>query len=232
MYHGYTLIDAQIEKYCEPLKQAYPRSRTIPMAEAPLFSAKTLEGATGLDQIREGTGQTPPVLDTRKAAQRRDRIREDLEAGAQKIFLIRSLKKYPVLIAPVYVLWAIAWCASLWWLFSQFTAPLVLARDWIHGVLNGVTSGWVAIALKWILTYANLPSRDVWVSGLSNLLGAALVASIAGYILAFPTYCLVRLLAMAADRVDYRHLTNQKQTVQWTVPEQAKPASTGAATPS
>ena len=80
MYHGYTLIDAQIRQYCLPLTLAYPASKAPELAVAPLFSEKALET-------------------TRK----RDLIRKELEAGAQSIFLIRSLKKYPRPVGLVYV---------------------------------------------------------------------------------------------------------------------------------
>jgi predicted acylesterase/phospholipase RssA len=208
MYHGYTLIDAQIRQYCEPLTQAYPLSRAMPLAEPPLFSSRALATTAS-----------------------RDRLRKELEAGAQKLFLLRSLKKYPGRVAPVFLLWAVAWCASLWLLFARDTTPLVLTENWINGLLRGVTSGWVGVVLTWVLRYAGLQDQR-WIGDISSvlavMLATALVASVAGYVLAFPTYWLVRRLAMAADQRTYWKLTRTKQSTHWTVPEAAKEGSMGA----
>jgi len=200
MYHGYTLIDAQIREYCEPLRQAYPESHAVPLAQPPLFSAQALA-----------------------TTKKRDRIRKELEAGAQKVFLIRCLKKYPYLVAPVFLLWAVAWGASLWWFFAKDTTALMLAQNWINGVLAGGTSGWVGAAFDWTLKYVGFQDHQRWVADISRLLAvllsAALVAAVAGYILSFPTYRAVRHLAMAADRLKYRSLTGMKPSVHWNRPE-------------
>ena len=62
--------------------------------------------------------------------------------------------------------------------------------------------------IDWILVRgAALPGHDAWMPGIGQLLGSAAVVGVAGYVLAFPTYCVVRRLAMAADRKRYSHLT-------------------------
>jgi hypothetical protein len=199
MYHGYTLIDAQINQYCEPLTQAYPQSRALPLAEPPLLS--------------------PEALATVK---NRDRIRKELEEGAESLFLLRSLKKYPGRVAPVFVAWALVWGASLWLLFAKYTTPLRVTQDWVNGLLRGITSGWIGVALHWVLRGLNAQYRQTWMdipSLLAVLIGAAVVAGIAGYVLAFPTYWLVRRLAMSADRATYQAITKQPYSVHWKCPE-------------
>ena len=192
MYHGYTLIDAQIRQYCLPLTLAYPASKAPELAVAPLFSEKALET-------------------TRK----RDLIRKELEAGAQSIFLIRSLKKYPRPVGLVYVWWAVAWFGALYLLFGKYPKPLELTQEWIKAALGGMTSGWIGIGLDWLLHYAKLPLHVPLVEGIANLLGAAALAVVGGYVLAFPTYDLVRRLAMKADRQNYRELTGTGPTTFW-----------------
>ena len=192
MYHGYTLIDAQIRQYCLPLTLAYPASKAPELAVAPLFSERALET-------------------TRK----RDLIRKELEAGAQSIFLIRSLKKYPRPVGLVYVWWAVAWFGALYLLFGKYPKPLELTQEWIKAALGGMTSGWIGIGLDWLLHYAKLPLHVPLVEGIANLLGAAALAVVAGYVLAFPTYDLVRRLAMKADRQNYRELTGTGPTTFW-----------------
>jgi len=192
MYHGYTLIDAQIRKYCPPLWSAYPASGAPALALAPLFSS--------------------PALDTTR---KRDRIRRELEAGAQKVFLLRAFRKYPRRIGPVFLAWAAVWVGALYGLFGKYTTPLELIHKWSKEVLAGITSGWIGFTLDWLLSYAKLPSRGALVEGIASLLSAGVLVAAAGYVLACPMYGIVRRLAMHADRKNYRALTGTGPTTCW-----------------
>ena len=196
MYHGYTLIDAQIRQYCPPLTLAYPVSAAPPLAAPPLHA--------------------PAALDS---TAKRDRVRRELEVGAQKVFLLRSLRKYPRRVGLLFGGWALAWIAALYVLFGRYTQPLELAQSWIKNVLSGLTSGWIGIALDWLLTYAKLPARTSLVTGIASLTAASAVAAIAAYVLAFPTYWLVRRLAMSADRKTYQEIAGAAWTSAWRPPE-------------
>ncbi len=207
MYHGYTLIDAQIQKYCPPLTLAYPVSSAPPLAVPPLYSPGAL-----------------------KTTEKRDRIRRELEAGAQKVFLLRSLKKYPRRVGLVFAGWAAVWVGALYVLFGQYTTPLELTQRVIKNALSGITSGWIGMALDWLLLYARLPARAPSIQGIASLLSAGVLVAVAGYVLAFPTYWLVRRLAMRADRQNFRDLTGTDPTTRWKpepVAEQARQSASG-----
>ena len=192
MYHGYTLIDAQIKEYCKPLTLAYPVSNNPPRAMPPLFFSAT--------------------LDTRK---KRDDIRDELEAGAQNVFLLRSFKKYRYLVGSVFVGWVAALIGVLYLLFGRYTMPLELTQRWAKSVLIGITSSWVGVALDWLLRYARLPARPLLVEGIASLVGAGVLVALAGYVLAFPMYRLVRILVLRADRRNYHRLTGKDPTTHW-----------------
>jgi hypothetical protein len=192
MYHGYTLIDAQIRRYCLPLTVAYPAVSAPPLAVPPLYSAGALA-----------------------STEKRDRIRRELEAGAQRVFLLRSLKKHPRRVGPVLAGWAAAWIGALHVLFGQYTTPLELVHSWIKSALGGMSSGWIGMALDWLLLYTKLPARAPLIQGIASLLSAGILVAVAGYVLAFPTFWLVRRLAMHADRRNYHGLTGANPTTCW-----------------
>ena len=192
MYHGYTLIDAQIRKYCLPLTLAYPVPSAPPLAVPPLYSAGALD-----------------------TTEKRDRIRKEIETGAQKVFLLRSFKKYPRRVGMVFVGWAAAWGGALYLLFGQYTKPLELTQSWINTALSEITSGWIGSALDWLLLYARLPARATLIQAIASLLSAGILVALAGYVLAFPMYRLVRHLALYADRRNYRDLTGTDPTTRW-----------------
>jgi predicted acylesterase/phospholipase RssA len=198
MYHGYTLIDAQVRQYCQPLVDAYGLTASFPMHTPPLFATES--------------------LDTMK---KRDEIRKELETGAQKVFLLRSLSNYPALVAPIFAAWGAAWLVSLYFLFYRTVRLLVLTQDWFEGVLRGLTSGWVGVVLDWVLRYAGAPLHAAWIPPTSKLIGAAVIAIAAGYALSFPMYLSVRRLRMIADRWRYHELTGVKSTTRWGQPGQS-----------
>jgi predicted acylesterase/phospholipase RssA len=192
MYHGYTLIDAQIKKYCLPLTTTYSISNTPKMTVPPLYN--------------------PGTLDT---TEKRDRIRKELEAGAQKIFLLRSFKKYPRTVGLMLASWIAEWGSALYLLFGLFTKPLELTQLLIKSLLSGITSGWIGIAIDWLLFYAKLPIRTSMIDGTARLLSAGVLIAVAGYVLAFPTYWFVHRLVKSADRKSYHDLTGTYPTTRW-----------------
>jgi predicted acylesterase/phospholipase RssA len=198
MYHGYTLIDAQIKKYCLPLTTTYSISNTPQLTVPPLYN--------------------PGTLDT---TEKRDRIRKELEAGAQKIFLLRSFKKYPRTVGLMLAGWIAVWAYALYLLFGLFTEPLELIQLLINYVLSGITSGWIGTAIDWLLFYAKLPMLTLMIDGTARILSAGALIAAAGYILAFPTYWFIHRLVMRADRKSYHDLTGTYPTTCW------KPLSKG-----
>lgn len=192
MYHGYTLIDAQIRQYCEPL--ATYRPDQVPLTCPPLF--------------------TPQAI---AQADHRDRVRTDLEAGANKVFLWRSLLKYPTAVAPAMVMWAAAWIGALHTLFVRFPDVVLGAQEWIGKALAGVTSAWyVRAVLDRLLQWAALPPREALIDGVAKLLGTIGLAALAGYLLAYPTYLVIRRIVRRADERTYTRLTGTRPTLHWT----------------
>ena len=78
-YHGYTLIDAQLDKYCLRMADTYPirADDRPPLHRPPLFRAMAEVDADGETPIH----------------QKRRPITDELAIGSQSLFLLRTIKK-------------------------------------------------------------------------------------------------------------------------------------------
>ena len=113
MYHGYTLIDAQIQKYCcKRLKECiYKEKRKLPeLAKSPLFKSDCTE--------------------------RRKRLKNVLKAGSSRFFLYRSWRKHPlkswIVFAPA-ILLSLGVCIGLYFKFPNW-AQWVIMTFWVYFV--------------------------------------------------------------------------------------------------
>jgi predicted acylesterase/phospholipase RssA len=114
MYHGYTLIDAQLIQYC------------------PELVAERFTGDNPPPPLR-----TPPLF--KDGIRLTEAIRRDLEAGRQKLYLLRSAKKYPRQVTPWLTAAAVA-AIALFVLSIYTRAPLDLVEKVIGHLLYGIPS--------------------------------------------------------------------------------------------
>ena len=117
MYHGYTLIDVQIQKYCKRLKECIKKEmgRLPELVKSPLFKSDCTE--------------------------RRKRVKKVLKAGKSRLFLYRSLRKYPLKSGIVFaaaILLSLGVCIGLYFEFPNWVRWVIMAF-WVYFV--------------WFLTY-------------------------------------------------------------------------------
>ena len=225
MYHGYTLIDAEIKKICKHLLKLSPAS-TIrsKLKKPPLFS----------DQAVSGKSADQCVSETKL----RKRVKDVLTAGSSGLFMIRSWRKYPgkslVVLGPALLLlldglgsgavkvFRIFWCD----LFGVSEGPVGRTifdtgfvhsgLDWIScwiwrlvGCLSEVAPSWDLKVWETVCTCFSVP--DDYIQVLKYVAWCVLWV----YWVLFLTYCMMRRMVRRWDLKDYRSLTGQEPTVQW-----------------
>jgi len=189
MYHGYTLIDAQLRANCPELVRA--AASAIPMCLPPLF----------------GVAKCDPDL-------RREIIREDLKAGAQNVYLLRCAQKYHrmrVLLS----LGAAAGLGLLYFVLLTLPGLLKTTEDIIQGFILRLIPSAANAPLESLLSRLGLTSLDQTVLGISGLLALAILISLTLYLFSFPVYVLVRTYSLYLDKVRYRKITGKDWSVHW-----------------
>ena len=183
MYHGYTLIDAQLGRHCQRLVGGRQRP---PMRVPHLFSEAEPSGG----QSQAGSFQA-----------RRQRIRRVLEIGSQKLFMLRSFRKYPLKggialllsgllpLAGFYALWV---NRHIEWLTLHLGMPVL---NWLAGLVpSGVSLLFSTLGIfRWPLTQR----------GFTEVLAFLLTA----YVFLFISYVFMRVLVRRWDRRDYEKLS-------------------------
>ncbi len=200
MYHGYTLIDAQLRMYVPELLP--PSTKQPVLATPPLF--------------------TEGMLRSQKA---REIIRRDLEAGSESVYLLRCLKKYPASIGPTLAI-AVAISLSLFALMLWGPqTPIYMVKDRIGRGLFNLIPSLVLEPLDWILGQLHLYTVKEIFAGLSGIAALIIVFLVLSYIVLFPTYLAVRRRTARLDREVYFKLTQQEPTLHWESLEAAKAAA-------
>ena len=196
MYHGYTLIDAQIKEHCGSL-EALIRNKTgdVPKLEQPpLFRPSSDQAA------EQCAGET----------KRRKRVKDVLTAGSGSVFLGRSRRKYRKkswwVFVPALSLLYVGVRAVGHYLESLHAFTLQLAK-WLSFVIPDRVQ-WVLEILFEISSFSL--SLDI------QMLTAAVWIALWLYGVAFPTYVAMRWSVRRWDRKDYQSLTGEKPTVHWT----------------
>ena len=227
MYHGYTLIDAQIKEYCEGLLR---------------FSSATANGAAW---------RTPPLFRDRKGSDEsadkcmsetklRKRVKDVLAAGSSGWFLIRSRRKYRrkswLVFGPALLLlfdgWGggpvravLSWCRDLLGMPAGSVIQGIADKGVVSSILEWVgrwiwqlvgrfsdmLPPWLLEAWNTVCTYFSFPPEHVQA-----------VQSVAwiffwGYLVLFLTFLVMRRMVRRWDLEDYRSLTGQEPTVRWTL---------------
>jgi len=203
MYHGYTLIDAQIRMHCKNRLVPYiaqQNNGSVPqMTWPPLFEYE--------NKLLQETPQQPE----KAFAQRRKSIRDELIAGAGGMLIVRSLKKYPKTVVPMILLAWIAPLALLYWLGIRTSMVWLTAHvgQPVLEYMKNLCPVWVRLLFSKHLGFLQWPLTAK---------GATIVVcmGLAAYLLSFLIFHLVRWSAGIWDAVMYRKLTGGKTpSVHW-----------------
>jgi predicted acylesterase/phospholipase RssA len=200
MYHGYTLIDAQLKQYCCDYFRTYFPKFKENLKTPPLFTKSVQE-----KMLKQAQGVNKNF---------RDPIRDDLEAGSKSLYLYRCLKKHlwPTLTA---ILLGVALFLGLvWCCFGPWRGVVGFLADGLKAILYGVVPQFLVGFLDRILTFYGGLSKII--DGLAHLLAVLMVIALALYVASYPVYEAVRWMAMKLDRRNYKRITGTDFTVHWT----------------
>ena len=189
MYHGYTLIDGQLRKYCQNL-------------------IKGTEGteSSGREPDRLGV---PPLFERRAGDQnademleKREEIKKILNAGSQSSFILRAIRRYRLKAISVI---ALTWAIPLLLFFTLVYRHIDrFAEKWVQKMLGPwfdcLMPGWLGWILPHLKGYAAWP---VTLKGLTVIITFLLL----GYLLIFLTYLTMRRSVRSWNRATYRRLT-------------------------
>ncbi|MBT5876659.1 MAG: patatin-like phospholipase family protein [Candidatus Latescibacteria bacterium] len=183
MYHGYTLIDAQIATYC-------PNLKTQSCAATPM----------GCPRLFSETGPQNGAV-----AEKRARIKTVLKAGQQKVFLARSIMKHGLKALLVVILTWLAPLGAFYFLWANKHIDILTERIGmpVLGWINGMIPDWVTFLFSEGLGFLNWPITP---HGFTVLLVLGLLT----YGLLFLSYLIMRRLARRWDINQYRTLTGEK----------------------
>ena len=193
MYHGYTLIDAQIRRHCGKLISDVGDGKAL--SKPPLF-----------DESQETGGALKNCIgDTR----RRRRVKEVLAAGSRRMFLCRSWQRHPwkstLLVFVPGALWLAAGVAAVGhWLEA------------LHGGITAAVQEWLCCAAPdWrrsvLEKMAECDCFVVDTRALTFLIAMALWL----YVELFLIFSALRRLVKRWDLREYEALTGRVPTVDW-----------------
>ena len=229
MYHGYTLIDAQISECCEGLLQfSSADANDSAWRTPPLFRGRTASG--------ESTDQCMSETKLRK------RVKAVLAAGSGGLFLVRSWRKYRGrswwVIGPALLFLfdglgggavgaILTWCRDLPGVNGGSVVQDIADKGFVPSILDGLLP-WIwrlvgclsdvlpplaVEAWKTACTYCSLPQEHI--QALKSVAWILLWV----YLVLFLTFAAMRRMVRRWDLKDYRSLTGQEPTVHWTQDE-------------
>jgi predicted acylesterase/phospholipase RssA len=189
MYHGYTLIDGQLRKYCKNLinktevRDSSERERNR-LRVPPLFERHA--GGQNADEMLEKC----------------EAIKKILNAGSQSSFLLRAIRRYRLkavsVIALTWVIPLVLFFTLVYRYIDRFAEKVVqkMLGPWFDCLMPGWL-GWILSHLK---GYAAWP---VTLEGITVIITFLLL----GYLLIFLTYLVMRRSVRSWDLTTYRSLT-------------------------
>ncbi len=194
MYHGYTLMNAQIIKHCTKLKEYISKETDLQQTTCPplfLYEKKHPQ---------------------KSALHRRERIKKVLVIGKQKLFTLRSLKKYPWKIGPIVFF---VWFLPLLYLYLSGMGHIDWLQDHIGepflDYLKGFCPQWIRLIITKIL------GLEDW-SMFTRVATIALCLGLAIYLLSFVMYLLIRKVVSALDAKEYERLSGGTPfTLHWQI---------------
>jgi predicted acylesterase/phospholipase RssA len=223
MYHGYTLIDAQLSEYCCDYFRNKVKEGGDGEKEFPNFGSKLKTPPLFAKKVEE------KIIEKMQGNTSKDPIRQDLEKGSESVYLLRCLKKHrwPTLIVGVFV---IVLEIPVVLIFSSVLRGLV---DWLHNRLDAIFYNFVPKAIVHffdsLLTLIGYTGQGVaqTTDSAAHLLALVLVIALTLYVASYPVYAVIRLLAMLLDKWNYRRITGGTSfTLHWTEDGETEQGST------
>ena len=192
MYHGYTLIDAQIKEHCKNNLAAF-------IVDAPKLKQPPLF----LDRPSSDQATEQCASETKL----RKRVKDVLTAGSGSVFLFRSRRKHPkkswLVFGPSLLLLLGGWWTGRYNLESLYAFTQYLER-WVSFVIPD--------RVRWVLE--NVVGSSSFPLD-TQLLTVVVWGSLWFYFVAFLTYGAMRRMVNQWDRKDYQSLTGESPTVHW-----------------
>lgn len=207
MYHGYTLADALIRRWCDEI---YP-DNPPPLRTAPLFETCRASdcGANG-----------------------KDILKKHLEAGAEGMLIVRSWRKFKGPTALVLALYAGAFLLIGPLILALYGHLTQGAGDWVAGALLGSARSALGSVLDVLTRYIEFAAAtNGWVDGkvvdtlrasiesapqhLANLIGLVLAVALSLYVVFIPFWIWLHRWSLKLDREAYRKLAGQDWSLGW-----------------
>lgn len=219
MYHGYTLIDAQLKRYCCDFLKRHRiyLTQTAREPEPPLLTPRLF-----WKDIQEKLQHES----TRRPQQNWDPVRIDLEAGSEGVFVLRCLKKHRFLTLPALFLLVGLTVAVLIFMF-QPGHPFVnfLTTRILDAVYSAFPAGLVSRLDRLLVLLGYTDNLEELLNSLAHLAATVIAVAFALYLASFPTYVFLRSWAMRLDKQNYQKITGGTAfSVKWT-PDASAPES-------
>jgi predicted acylesterase/phospholipase RssA len=204
MYHGYTLIDAQLRQYCcDYFSAHFPKFKEKPKLKTPPLFAKSTQKKI-LEKAQE------------EGIKFRDPVREDLEAGSKSLYLYRCLKKHPWTTLPAILVGVVLAICLIWCCFGPWHGVVSLLEKGIEAILFGIVPQPLVAGLDAVLKFFGYTADlQLQIGRIAHLLAMLAVIALALYVVSFPVYALVRWMAMKLDRWNYWKITTKHFSVHW-----------------
>ena len=210
MYHGYTLIDAQIKKHCGRLNAlTCNKNGDEPKLETPSLKTPPLFRRSSEQSAERCAGET----------QKRKRVKDVLTAGSDPLFLGRSRRKHPKkswLVFLPSLLFLLCGVRAVGHYLESLHAFTLQVERW----LSFVIPDWVQWVLEILFGISSFSlSLDI------QMLTAAFWIALWIYVVLFLTYEAMRWMVRRWDLTDYRsHTDKTEPTVHWTTNDAASKA--------
>ena len=192
MYHGYTLIDAQIKEHCKNTLAAF-------IVDAPKLKQPPLF----LDRPNSDQATEQCASETKL----RKRVKDVLTTGNGSVFLLRSRCKYPkkswLVLGP-----ALSLLLGGWWTVRHYLESLYACTQYLERWVSFVIPDRVRWVLENVVGSSNFPLD-------TQLLTFVFWGALWSYSVAFLTYVAMRRMVNQWDRKDYQSLTGESPTVHW-----------------
>lgn len=214
MYHGYTLIDSQLNQYCCDFLQRHLDGKpSPPLRTPPLFKSKVQQN---LRQMTKGKDKNDW-----------DPIREELEAGSQSLYVLRCLKKHRLTTSAALLFGVLLFGLLLWAIFGPGQGALKFASDAVQGLIYGVLSKVVVVAIdRFLYIFGIKEGLLKLIDILAHLAALLALFALAAYLASFPVYEIVRKISMGLDRLNYRKIAGTAYSVSWRNAEETNPNET------
>lgn len=209
MYHGYTLIDAQIQMHCQSLyHHATSDEGGIPsLRQPPLFRSCSSIPSPGDESSETNASESAP-----NDRLKRKLIKKELESGKIRVFLFRAVKRHGF---KAFLAMIFTWLIPVLALYLLGIHPYLkeitdlLVEPYLYPVFESVIPEWLLLLFPNIGFYFSWP---ITTTGFTVLVSLVFLI----YFLGFATYIIMRRLVRQWGLVVYKRLTGvENPSTKW-----------------